>query len=116
MSDNATSFRNLLCQELEAHGAEVIVEGSGIRLRSWPQTRIEINRVDPQSDQLVVVDLWFTIDEQRPESAIYSQSVGAGTDLDQALADAASQWMHHVAPPLLSCLVHEASLGRRMVS
>lgn len=111
MSDIRAPLQAALGREFAAHGAEVVIEDEVLRLRDWPHARLEIGRIVVHSEDVVEAGLWFTVDAQDPSAKLYCPTVGVAEGLDAAIADAAYQWMHHVAPPLLSTLIRRAVLG-----
>jgi hypothetical protein len=111
MSGNQSDIQRLLCDELVTHGIDAVGDASGIHLQDWPAALIDGIRVHRENEHVVHADLWFHVDRTHNDSAIYCQAVGMGDDPEAAMADAASQWMHNVAPPILSFLNRGPCLG-----
>jgi hypothetical protein len=103
-------LEELLRAELAAHGAKTATDEQGFRLADWPHAHVQVRDVFLLEGN-VVADVLFGIGVPGPRAAIHSLSVGVGSNREEMLTDAASQWMHNVAPPALSLLTGEASLG-----
>jgi hypothetical protein len=103
-----------LAQGLTALDLDSYQEDAAVRFRRWPTVAVTVGATsvtDKQDTLLLHADLTFAYNAAKPDSLIRTCVTGIGSDRDEAVMDAASEWVRSWAPPLISVLNSAPVLG-----